>query len=369
MARGWRAAIWAVALLLWTEGRAFTVVLDAGHGGNDPGATGKYSKEKDINLRVTLRVGQLIASNCPGVKVVYTRKTDVFIPLDDRAEIANNAKADLFISIHTNALPKGKVAYGSETYSLGMARAEENLDVAKRENSVILYEENYEERYAGFNPNSSESYIIFEFLQDSHMRQSVELAQAIQKRYAEQGRTDKGVHQAGFLVLRKTSMPAVLTELGFISTPAEEKYLNSEAGTEALALSIYRGFRDYYGSVGDGTTAAKTTVSTKTTETKASAQKKEETTAAEEGDEVVFKVQIKASATRLGSRSKELRGAEDVDYYVEDGLYKYTCGETQDYNEAAAMQKRLAKEFPGCFVIAFRGKEKITVKEARALLQ
>ncbi len=231
------------------ENKTFTLVLDAGHGGHDAGAIGTYSKEKNINLNITLKVAQLIQRNMPDVKIVFTRKTDVFIPLHERAAIANRNKADLFISIHTNSLEGGKLAYGSETYSLGMARSKENLEIAKRENSVILYENDYQKSYAGFNPKSSESYIIFEFMQDKYMRQSVELAKAIQTEYHNVGRADKGVKQAGFLVLRETTMPSVLTELGFISTPQEEQYLNSQKGTDELATAIYRGFAAYKQSV------------------------------------------------------------------------------------------------------------------------
>ena len=210
------------------EERDYIVVIDAGHGGKDPGAVGKKAKEKNINLNVALALGQLIEKNMKDTKVMYTRKTDVFVSLDRRARIANEAKADLFISIHTNALPKGRIARGTETYTLGMARADENLEVAKRENSVILVVVEFKERYAGFNPKSSESYIMFEFMQDKYMEQSVSLAKGIQgqfKSYAR--RVDKGVHQAGFLVLRATSMPSVLVELGYISTPDEETYLRS----------------------------------------------------------------------------------------------------------------------------------------------
>ena len=352
------------ALLLASSGaRGFVLVLDAGHGGNDPGAVGKYSKEKDINLRVTLRVGQLVEQNCKDVKVVYTRKTDVFVPLDDRATIANNAKADLFISIHTNSLPKGRVAYGSETYSLGMARAEENLAVAKRENSVILYEQDYEERYSSFNPNSSESYIIFEFIQDSYMKQSVDLAQAIQKHYKTAGRQDKGVHQAGFLVLRKTSMPSVLTELGFISTPAEETYLNSAAGVEQLAMSIYRGFLDYRKAYGGTVTKAQfEAAASQPVAAVQQATATPESTATAGG--IVFKVQIRASATKLKAGSAELKGV-DADYYEEGGMYKYTAGNTDSYSEIVSLQKELRSKFPDCFVIAFRDGAKISVQEAR----
>lgn len=227
------------------EKRNFTLVIDAGHGGHDAGAVGAYSKEKDINLRVALAFGNLVEENCHNVKVVYTRKTDVFIPLQRRADIANNNKADLFISVHTNALPAGRLAYGSETYTLGMARANANLAVAKRENAVITLENDYKTTYQGFDPNKAESYVIFEFMQDKYMKQSVDLASCIQKQYVSTGRPNKGVHQAGFLVLRNTSMPSVLTELGFITTPAEETYLNSQQGVMELSRSIYNGFLAY----------------------------------------------------------------------------------------------------------------------------
>ena len=194
---------------------------------------------------MALAFGKLVEENCPDVKVIYTRKRDVFIPLQTRADIANRNKADLFISVHTNALPAGRLAYGSETYTLGMARANANLAVAKRENSVITLESDYKSTYKGFDPNKAESYVIFEFMQDKFMKQSVDLASAIQKQYVNAGRPNKGVHQAGFLVLRNTSMPSVLTELGFITTPAEENYLNSERGTTELSRSIYNGFLTY----------------------------------------------------------------------------------------------------------------------------
>lgn len=238
-------AIMPFVSLAGVEKRNFTLVIDAGHGGHDAGAVGAYSKEKDINLKVALAFGRLVEDNCPDVKVVYTRKTDVFIPLQRRADIANNNKADLFVSVHTNALPAGRQAYGSETYTLGMARANANLAVAKRENSVITLESDYKSTYQGFDPNKAESYVIFEFMQDKFMKQSVDLATCIQRQYASAGRPNKGVHQAGFLVLRNTSMPSVLTELGFITTPSEEAYLNSQQGVTELSRSIYNGFLAY----------------------------------------------------------------------------------------------------------------------------
>ena len=228
------------------KAKTFTLVIDAGHGGHDAGAIGAISKEKNINLNVALAFGKLVERNCKDVKVIYTRKTDVFVPLHTRADIANKAKADLFISVHTNALPKKKISRGMETYTLGMHRAAENLAVAKRENTVITLESNFEQKYEGFDPKSSESYIIFELMQDQNMASSVGFAKEIQKQFkATAGRIDRGVHQAGLLVLARTSMPAVLVELGYINNRAEEQYLNSKDGVAALAKSIYNAFVAY----------------------------------------------------------------------------------------------------------------------------
>lgn len=224
----------------------FTLVLDAGHGGKDPGALGhRKGREKNINLAVTLAVGKLVEQNLKDVKVVYTRKTDVFVELDERTAIANRAKADLFVSIHTNALPGRKQMSGSETYTLGMHRAADNLAVAKRENSVISLEKDYQTRYEGFDPKSAESYIIFEFLQDKNMEKSVRLATLVQQQFRAAGRPDKGVHQAGFLVLRATSMPSCLIELGYVTTASEETYLTSDRGVTQLATAIYKAIKKY----------------------------------------------------------------------------------------------------------------------------
>lgn len=237
--------------------RKFTLVIDAGHGGRDAGAIGKFSKEKDINLRTALAFGKYVERNCSDVKVIYTRKTDVFVELQDRAEIANKAKADLFISIHTNSLPGKKIARGLETYTLGMHRAADNLEVAKRENSVILMEKNYKKHYEGFDPNSSESYIIFEFLQDNNMAKSVELAKLVQTNVcATANRPNKGVKQAGFLVLRKTSMPSCLIELGYISTSDEEKMLNNAFQIDNMAKGIYEAFVKYKNHYGSGSSSS-----------------------------------------------------------------------------------------------------------------
>jgi N-acetylmuramoyl-L-alanine amidase len=234
-------------LLASIYAQAFTLVIDPGHGGKDAGAIGKNSKEKDINLAVALAFGEMVKANFPDVKVIFTRKTDVFVELSERANIANKAKADLFVSIHTNSLPKGRISRGTETYTLGMHKAAENLEVAKRENSVITLESNYKTHYEGFDPSSSESYIIFEFMQDQYMASSVDFARMIQKQFATTAkRINKGVHQAGFLVLREVSMPSVLIELGFINNRQEEKYLASDWGQKQLAKSIYNAFQAYY---------------------------------------------------------------------------------------------------------------------------
>lgn len=226
--------------------KPFTIVIDAGHGGKDPGAVGAKLKEKDINLKVALALGKLIEDNMKDVKVVYTRKTDVFVELDQRANIANQNKADLFMSIHTNASAGNKTVKGTETYTLGMHRAAANLEVAKRENSAIMLEKNYEEKYEGFNPKSSESYIIFELMQDEYMKQSVSLAGKIQKEFATTAqRNNRGVYQAGFLVLRATSMPSVLVEVGYITTPAEETYLGTQTGIDNLSKSLYNAVKSY----------------------------------------------------------------------------------------------------------------------------
>ena len=235
---------WSILLLLSFFMQSFTIVIDAGHGGKDSGCLGKNGgKEKNINLAVAKAVGKLLEKNLKDVKVIYTRTTDVFVELNERAEIANRAKADLFVSIHTNSLPNGKVYRGAETYTLGMHRAADNLAVAKRENSVITLEKDYEQHYEGFDPKSAESYIIFEFIQDKNMEKSVRLAKLIQQQFKTAGRPDKGVHQAGFLVLRATSMPACLVELGYIT--GEEAFLCSEAGVNQMSQSIYQAIVNY----------------------------------------------------------------------------------------------------------------------------
>lgn len=386
-----------VPLCATAVNKQFTLVIDAGHGGNDAGAIGAISKEKNINLKVALAFGRLVEENCPDVKLVYTRKTDVFIPLHERANIANRNKANLFISIHTNALPKGRISRGLETYTLGMHRAGDNFDVAKRENAVILYEKDYKEKYEGFNPNSSESYIMFEFLQDKNMANSVELAKFVQKRTcASAQRQNKGVKQAGFLVLRETSMPSCLIELGFISTPDEERFLNSDQGVKSLAFGIFQAFCEYRAKYdksvtvpfkatqyeefaatrkdkdSDAKKAIKTEEAPKPVPVDDSktrmmdVQQPDEEPQKPQTDYIapVFKVQIVASDVQLKKSSPQLKGMADVQCYQENGMYKYTVGESENPNEILRLRKTLLDKFPQAFVIAFRDGAKMNVNEA-----
>ncbi len=221
-----------------------TVVIDAGHGGKDVGCNGKVSHEADVALELALQVGRLIEKNIPDVKVVYTRKTDTFVELIDRAAIANKNNADLFISIHLNAGPPA--AYGTETYAMGLHTSKGNLEVAKRENSVILHEDNYKENYGGFDPNSPQSHILFTLHQSAYMDNSLRIAQKIEDEFKNRvGRKSRGVKQAGFLVLWKSYMPSVLIECGFLTNPTEEKFLNDKTGQSYMASGIYRAFKDY----------------------------------------------------------------------------------------------------------------------------
>lgn len=382
----------AFAVASYAANKKFTLVIDAGHGGHDTGALGAFSKEKNINLNVALAFGRYVESNCPDVKVIYTRKTDVFIPLHTRADIANKNKADLFVSVHTNAVPHGRIARGMETYTLGMHRANTNLEVAKRENSVILIEKDYKQHYEGFDPNSSESYIMFEFMQDKNMAQSVELARFIQKRTcASANRQDKGVKQAGFLVLRETSMPSCLIELGFITTPDEEQLLNSSDGIDRLGFGIYQAFLDYKRKYDSNITVPylaekkesvnipdvvpqeadkekekpKAAVPAKVQREPAMPQETEKVEVVQVQDSsLVFKVQIFASTNRQRVNSSMLKGQKDAKYYEEGGFYKYTVGESGDYDEIAELRKSLLDRFPEAFVIAFRGDKKVDVRSA-----
>ena len=379
--------------------KRFTLVIDPGHGGHDAGARGAISMEKNINLTVALRFGKYVEQNMPEVRVIYTRKQDVFIPLHERANIANRANADLFISVHTNALPAGKVARGFETYTLGMHRAKDNLDVAMRENSVISMEKGFEQTYEGFDPKSSESYIIFEFIQGKNMERSVELARMIQRSVCDSGcRPDKGVHQAGFLVLRETSMPSCLIELGFITTPDEERLLNDNAKVDDIAKGIYEAFAKYKNKydrsvsvpyraanrqestlpkiVPDSykeeaenrrvkkqepvrrTRAAKTDDSDRKADTVASQSRNAPK------DAPVFKLQIFVGNRNLRKGDAHFKGETEFDSFQEGNLVKYTLGASTNYNEIYRLRKEKMEKFPEAFIIAFKNGEKYDVNQA-----
>lgn len=406
------AVLCMLALSSLAANSRFTLVIDAGHGGHDAGALGAISKEKNINLAVALRFGKYVEQNMPDVRVVYTRKTDVFIPLHERANIANRANADLFISVHTNALPAGKIARGFETYTLGMHRAKDNLDVAMRENSVISMEKGYQQTYQGFDPKSSESYIIFEFIQGKNMERSVELARMIQRSVCDgANRPDKGVHQAGFLVLRETSMPSCLIELGFITTPDEENLLNNDGRVDDIAKGIYEAFAKYKNkydkrvsvpyrasekevtsvpkivpdtyrqterrSVSSDTTARtgkpqvqKTTARNvvRNTEANKVGTNKVEAKPATKPTEVkgapVFKLQIFVSSRTLRKGDAHFKGETDYDSYQEGGMVKYTMGASTNYNEIYRLRKSLLEKFPEAFIIAFKNGRKYDVNQA-----
>ena len=351
--------------------KRFTLVIDPGHGGHDAGARGAISMEKNINLTVALRFGKYVEQNMPEVRVIYTRKQDVFIPLHERANIANRANADLFISVHTNALPAGKVTRGFETYTLGMHRAKDNLDVAMRENSVISMEKGFEQAYEGFDPKSSESYIIFEFIQGKNMERSVDLARMIQRSVCDSGcRPDKGVHQAGFLVLRETSMPSCLIELGFITTPDEERLLNDNAKVDDIAKGIYEAFAKYKNkydrSVSVPYRAANRQESTLP---KIVPDSYKEAPAAKKAvpapkDAPVFKLQIFVGNRNLRKGDAHFKGETEFDSFQEGNLVKYTLGASTNYNEIYRLRKEKMEKFPEAFIIAFKNGKKYDVNQA-----
>ena len=395
--------------------RPFTLVIDAGHGGKDAGAPGKYSYEKNINLKVALAFGRYVEKNCPDVKVIYTRKTDVFIPLHERAAIANRNKADVFISIHTNSVASKKPISGLETYTMGMRRSGEKLSAAMRENDVILIEDNYQQHYSGFDPRSPESYIMFEVLNDKNMLESVELAKGIQKNVCRTAnRPNKGVKQDAFLVLRETSMPACLIELGYITTPSEEAYLNAPSNQEAMGRGIYQAFVEYKARATHQPMPVKVeepvvpeqsvkeeapvkqevqeapVVPAETPEVavKQDAPAKQEAPVKQEqpvqketsvkpaqpakADTLktvaaaapVFKVQFLASNTRIKAGDARFKGLDGVDSYQEGGLWKYTVGSTESYAEVRQLRAQVVKVFPQAFIVAFKNGEKIDTQKA-----
>lgn len=350
-------------------GRDFVVVIDPGHGGKDVGAVGKKAREKDINLGVALKLGDLIRENFDDVKIVYTRDDDTFISLQGRADVANKAHGDLFISIHTNSVDRRSknrlTVHGAATYTLGLHRSEENLEVAKRENSVIVLEDDYTARYCGFDPNSTESYIVFELSQNKHMEQSVQFASMVQSCFSKVGRKDNGVRQAGFWVLAATGMPAVLVELDFICNPTQEKYLSSDSGQKELAGSIYDAFvqykeaNDFYSkSMSVKTVEKKSKKSATVKEDKVKAKDKEKAEKKND-DTIIYKVQFLTSAKKLSKNSSHFKGLKDCDYYYENGLYKYTYGEIDSKSKAQKELRKVREKFKEAFIVEFKNDKRV----------
>ena len=424
--------------------KSFTLVIDAGHGGHDTGALGAVSKEKNLTLKFALAFGRMVEYNCPDVKVIYTRKTDRFVELYRRAEIANQNKADLFISVHINALPKGRIARGFQTYTLGTSKrtgkntgVTQNLEVAKRENSVILLEKDYQQTYQGYDPNSPESNIMFEFIQDKNMENSVELAKFMQRYVCRAtGRQDMGAQQDNLAVLRLSSMPGCLVELGFITTRDEEQYMISKAAEEEYAKGLFNAFMAYKQKFDKNSTIpyrpepAKKEVEIpqvvpqetvkvqpskkkeeKPVELKPVEPKEEQPVIQEEPQDSVvsepeavvvplvskpveaepveakpveakpveakpvetkpsapvFKVQILASSSKIKVGDARLQGRKDADFYQEGGLYKYTVGASENYDEIYRLRKEVAQKFPEAFIVAFKDGKRINVNEARKM--
>ncbi len=393
-----------LSLQISAQENRFTVVLDAGHGGHDPGAIGSISKEKDINLGVVLSLGEMIEKSFNNVKVVYTRKTDKYLTLQERADIVNDNHANLFICIHTNSA-KSSSAYGAETFTLGLAKTQSNLDVAMRENSVILLEDDYKSKYKGFDPNSVDSYIMFEFMQDSYIDKSVEFSSSVQKQFVTHcRRSDRGVRQAGFWVLHRSACPSVLVELGFISNPAEERYLSSGVGQSEMASAIFNSFVDFKrnhdkkSGLQPSNVAKKDPVKVVAVEESkqdaevitpkqevakgnaTSEKKSNETVKVEETKKAnveviekslqapVFKVQLFATGKVLKPSSGEFKGVKNTEYFTENGYNKYTVGADTDFKKIEKIRTEVLSKFPQAFIVAFIGDKKMSAKEALELI-
>ena len=321
---------------------------------------GKLVREKDINLAIALRLGARIEKGLPDVRVLYTRKTDIFLPLQDRANFVNENAADLFICIHTNAAENTSV-HGVETFTLGLNKQESNLDVAMRENSVILLEDNYEANYQGFDPNSVESYIMFEFMQDQYIDKSLSFATLTQKAMSGKcKRNNRGVRQAAFWVLHKSACPSVLIEVGFISNQQEEKFLASDSGRDAMAGAIYDAVVEYKRDI-DKKNGIAVAAPSKPLQTEKQVSSSSKNTG------VVYKIQIAAVKKELSAKDPALKGLKNVKYYKEGGFFKYTYGEENTFSEIEQLRKSIRSKFPEAFVIAFKDGKKISVSEARAI--
>ena len=345
-----------LSLSIGAADKPYTLVIDAGHGGKDPGAVGKFSKEKDLNLKLALKVGEQIKDQYPDVKVVYTRSTDVFIPLQERADIANKNNADLFLSIHTNS-SESKDPKGVETFILGTERMSANLDVAMRENAVMKLEADYQTTYQGFDPNSIDSYIMFELMQNSYIDQSLQFAEQVQKRFTGNlNRADRGVRQAAFWVLLKTACPSVLFEMGFISNPEEEKFLNQPASIAQMANAIVNAFGAYTHKQAVRKETLVIEPSKPAQPVTAPVQNNEavaDTTAVPTPTTTYYAVQLCASRTPLAPNDERLKGQPCESIQMGEWHKYYTAAST-DRNEVVEAQKRLKELFPDCWIIQFK---------------
>ncbi|MFC0876326.1 N-acetylmuramoyl-L-alanine amidase [Saccharicrinis sp. FJH2] len=338
-----------------------TIVIDAGHGGKDPGAIGRKAKEKDINLAVALLTGQYIEKYMPDVKVIYTRKTDEFIELHERANIANRNHADLFLSIHVNAVANSRVT-GASSWLLGVGKYQSNLELAKLENSVIEMEDNYEEVYQGFDPNKDESYIIFNFNSTkAYFEQSLNLAQEIQDQFKNRvGRRNYGIHQGPFLVLHRTTMPSVLIELGFITNSTEEKFLMSKEGQEFMASAIFRSVRTYKQQID---------AKNKKTVILANQKEPENENSVVEDHGITYKVQFLLSKTELAPDDPAFKNLVAVWKYKDGAFYKYTTGSSSDLSVIKEIQNNIKDRYPDAFIAAFKDGERISISEAKRLIK
>ncbi|MDE5750817.1 MAG: N-acetylmuramoyl-L-alanine amidase [Duncaniella sp.] len=344
----------------------FTVVIDAGHGGRDAGALGLRTNEKEINLNVAQKLRKLILDNMDDARVEMTRDKDVFVTLQGRADFANHKHADVFISIHANSLDRKSPTYrrvnGAAVYTLGLDRSDTNLSVAMRENAVMKMEDDYTTVYEGFDPSSTESYIAFEMMQHKNMDQSVRLAEAVQNQLVRTaGRKNNGVRQAPFWVLVRTSMPAILVELDFISNPRMEKFMASDEGSSLLATAIYNGLRNYRNRGGKPTKVTKPspTPAKAVTDTTPTPSSDEPKVSAEDDDRIVYKIQFMTAPTLLKEGHKSFKGLTDVDHYKDGGTYKYTVGAYGSQAEAAKALPKVKAKFGDAFVIKTRGGKRI----------
>jgi N-acetylmuramoyl-L-alanine amidase len=344
--------------------KTWVIVIDAGHGGKDPGALGSVSWESNINLAIALKAGEYIEENQKNVKVLYTRKNDVFVGLDERADFANKNKADLFISIHSNSISK-KTIKGTETWIMGPAKDEQNLEVAMKENEVILLEDDFSTKYEGFDPKSPESYIMFTVMQNTYKKQSTWLASNIQSQFKDRaGRIDRGVKQAGFWVLYMTTMPSVIIETGFITNSEEEKYLISEEGQDYLASAIFRACRNYINEIEKKSLMSQGSDNI--------IVQHEDTLPGEKIDsslQVIFSIQISSSARKLEMKPENFKGITDIKEIKAEDRFKYATGNFSNYSEAVASWKKIKAIIPDAFVIAIRNDKILPLEQAKELTQ